>query len=201
MERDLDELVGPAPRTSNIGMMMAGGKKGQKTKSDPLNFYPTPPEPTIALIERFLPEIPKRVWEPACGTGAMASVLSAHGYDVVSTDIDDYDYGRPYVNFLTAEDPPGVEAVITNPPFSIANAFIERALAVKGVTFVAMFLKATFWNARSRYDLHRRHPPKAVMPLTWRVDFNGLGRPTMDCCWVIWGDAVPQIGHEPLLRP
>ena len=46
---------------------------------------------------------------------------------------------------------------------------------------------------------YRDHPPKAVHPLTFRPDFSGEGRPTMDCCWCVWGDDVP-FSNEPLER-
>ncbi|WP_041787782.1 hypothetical protein [Rhodomicrobium vannielii] len=55
-------------------------------------FYPTPPEATRALlsVERF----DGPIWEPACGTGWISEELIAAGYDVLSTDLVNYGYGR-----------------------------------------------------------------------------------------------------------
>src|SRR5262249_24298803 len=66
------------------------------------------------------------IWEPACGRGAIANVLRAHGHSVVCTDLVDYaaDPAAIYgVDFLkTTELPPGVTCILTNPPFKIHRA-------------------------------------------------------------------------------
>ncbi len=51
------------------------------------DFYATPAWVTEALLRHVRLRGP--VWEPCCGDGAMSSVLSDHGYDVVSTDLVD----------------------------------------------------------------------------------------------------------------
>jgi hypothetical protein len=72
---------------------------GDKAKRRDLDFYPTPPAGTLALM-RFLKLSPCRIWEPACGNGAMSRVLESGGHSVWSTDInqdcygDDRDRGR-----------------------------------------------------------------------------------------------------------
>jgi hypothetical protein len=50
--------------------------------------------------------------------------------------------------------------------------------------------------------LFDRHTPSFVMPLTWRPDFMGLGRPTMEISWVVWepfGAVYP--AYIPLSKP
>ena len=56
------------------------------------DFYPTPAWATHALIESegFEGEI----WEPACGDGAMSSVLAETGNPVVSSDLYDRGFGE-----------------------------------------------------------------------------------------------------------
>ena len=49
-----------------------------------LDYYPTPPDVTHALM-RFLHLHPCRVWEPACGDGAMAEVLKQYGHEIPPT--------------------------------------------------------------------------------------------------------------------
>jgi hypothetical protein len=180
----------------NIGGLMAGGL----AVSHPDHFYPTPPEPTEALLQYYIDVIPRHVLEPACGNGAMSRVIAAHGFTVLSSDKFHRGYGWGGMDFLGLPDSSAWKkmALITNPPFFAADEFISQAHRL-GFPFIAMYLKSTYWNAAKRYALWEKHPPKACHPLTWRVDFTGGGNATMDCQWVIWGDMVP-VSNEPLRR-
>jgi len=62
------------------------------------DFYPTPAWVTEALLRTV--RLPKGVWEPCCGDGAMAQVLGAHGHRVVGTDLVDQGYGEAGRDFL-----------------------------------------------------------------------------------------------------
>jgi hypothetical protein len=101
---------------------------GYKPEGRPvLDFYPTPQEVTEALlsVERFS----SKVWECACGDGAISKVLIKHGYNVVSTDIADYGYDGCSNNRLNFIDTPNVLApqIITNPPFKLFTEFVRHA--------------------------------------------------------------------------
>jgi hypothetical protein len=83
------------------------------------DFYATPNWVTEALFQRFKFRGP--IWEPCCGAGAMSTVLAAHGYQVVSTDIADYGFGTPGVDFLASRSVrEGCRSIITNPPYGEA---------------------------------------------------------------------------------
>jgi hypothetical protein len=125
-----------------------------------------------------------RVWEPACGDGAISKVLEANGLDVVSTDLYDRGYGKGGMNFMTSDCTCG--SIITNPPFNLAAQFIERA-AEKEVPF-AMLLKATYWHAAKRSELFNRTRPLAVMAMSWRPAMSPeRGKSgTMDFIWTVW---------------
>jgi hypothetical protein len=72
------------------------------------------------------------IWEPACGRGAIANVLRAHGHRVVCSDLIDYGadpsaiYGADFLK--TTELPADVGCILTNPPFKLINKFIDHAL-------------------------------------------------------------------------
>ncbi len=168
-------------KPNNLGAAMAGGN-GERRPGD---FYPTPPEVTLALLESgvLLPDLP--IWECACGEGALAEVLRGAGRSVVATDLFDRGYGEPGHDFTRA-DKALAPIVVTNPPFVHAKAFIVSALRLEGVEQVALLLKATYWNAGDRYELLNNFPPTFWMPITWRVDFTGAGKPAMDLCWAVW---------------
>jgi hypothetical protein len=153
------------------------------SKRVPHDFYPTPPEATLALLPRIA-SWPDKIWEPMCGTGAMSEVLIAAGKTVISSDPFHQGYGdvgKLFAEYTSAPCP----TMVTNPPFDKAAEIIEHARAI-GVTHLALLLKAQFWHAKSRIPLFLAHPPAWILPLTWRLDWDGRGSPTMDCSWCLW---------------
>ncbi len=176
-----------------LGRMMAGGRgRGQAgaVKRPDGDFYPTPPSGTAALMIAEEAALRARagevVCEPACGDGAMARIIERCGFRVVASDLVDRGYGRGGVDFLKLRDAPA-RAIVTNPPFrdDRAEAFVAHALGLR-VQYVAVLLKATFFHAKARRALYATRPPSAVYPLAFRLDFFGLGRPTMECSWFVW---------------
>ena len=96
------------------------------------NFYPTPPEATRALLSVETFDGP--IWEPACGKGHIAKVLEAHGHEVIATDLNDWGYGAPRIDFLKAHaGNANARHIVTNPPYGkgLADAFVNKALAIK----------------------------------------------------------------------
>ena len=149
-----------------------------------LDYYPTPPDVTHALM-RFLGLKPCRVWEPACGNGAMAEVLKMYTPDVICSDLRETGYGEGGEDFLTERR--DCDAIITNPPFNVSEDFIRHALTQAET--VAMVLKSQYWHAKKRSALFKEFPPAYILPLTWRPDFMGGergGAPTMEVHWTVW---------------
>ena len=166
------------------------------------DFYPTPPEATVALLQ-FL-NLPKNttIWELAAGEGDMAGVLQAYFETVYTTDIlDGTDFLKSSID--------AADWIITNPPFSLAEDFIRRAAKIEKP--FAMLLKSQYWHASKRMALFEDIPPSYILPLTWRPDFffkereNGNGgSPLMDVMWCVW--LTPwmrnvQTIYHPLPRP
>lgn len=167
-----------------------------------LDFYPTPPEATIALLNEITERLPPRsvIWEPACGDGAISKVLIAHGFVVTETDI--VARGRPseQIDFLKADNRRS-EIIITNPPFNLATEFIAHADALR-VQKMAMLLKSNFWNVAKNIQIFERWTPAMVLPLTWRIDFTGAGSPHTDCTWTYWDRDMPPLAiTKPLKKP
>ncbi len=129
-------------------------------KRIPNEFYPTPPEATRALlsVEAFSGSI----WEPACGEGAIARVLTASGHNVVATDLVDYGYGLSGTEFLK-ELRPRAKHIVTNPPYGsgLADAFITKSLAFAQQTGgkVVMLLNLASLAHRTRTRWWQEHPP------------------------------------------
>jgi hypothetical protein len=184
---------------SSLGQMMTGGDRGGREKDD---FYATPEACTYALIEAEHGRMPQRIWEPACGTGAISCILREHKHEVISTDLVDRGYGADGVDFLLERNKIlRCEGIVTNPPFKLAPAFIRHALDVLHVPYVVMFLKATFWHAAARTQLFYDHRPARIHAMNWRPDFDGRGQPTMDCLWCVWDGVAETTEYRILRRP
>lgn len=158
--------------------VMIGGASADHARNE-ADFYPTPPECTEALLSVTDGLFIGRVWEPACGDGAISKVLLSAGLNPHSTDLRHSGYGQGGVDFLATRDE-DISGIITNPPFNLAEAFIRHACSF-GVP-VAMLLKATYWHAASRRALFLETGPTAVFPMLWRPNFapERGNSPTMD---------------------
>ena len=132
----------------------------------PFEFYPTPPRAIRALLEAE--EFEGSIWEPACGDGAIARELTAHGYDTTATDITDWGYGEPGQDFLTA-DKPLARNIVTNPPYGrgLADKFVRKALGFTAQTGgrVAMLLNIASLCHPSRHDSYICKPPSVIYAL------------------------------------
>src|SRR5262245_14564477 len=93
--------------------------------ADSLDYFPTPPWATRALVEHVFPALGIRpsdlagmdALEPACGEGHMAEPLAEYFGRVIATDLHDYGYGEAPVDFLDESTKLDADWIITNPPF------------------------------------------------------------------------------------
>lgn len=165
------------------------------TKEDRQNedFYATEPKATELLCD--LVQFSPNVWECACGAGHMAEVLKERGYNVLSTDLIGRGYGQGGVDFLSSTNKFDGD-IITNPPYKHAQAFVEKALSlISDGHKVAMFLKVTFLEGKSRKKLFTEYPPKFVYVSSSRLlcakngDFQKMrdgGGSAVAYAWFIW---------------
>lgn len=190
---------GGPPMESAGGIAGAIAASMAKWARKPADLYPTPADCTYSLIPHIVDFLPygSRVLEPACADGQLSKALEKFGYQVDSFDLrPEVKYGKGGVDFL---DPMNdcedyYDAVITNPPFVVADQFIRKALTIAPV--VVMLLKAQYWNTANRKKLFRETKPYRHLNLTWRPAFLEAERgksPLMDCMWVVW-----RRGHEGL---
>ena len=121
------------------------------------DYYATEPKATewLCRLEHF----DGPILEPSCGEGHMSKVLEAHGYDVTSRDIVDRGYGD-VADFLADTNTSWNGDIVTNPPYKYALDFVLKALRIipEGKK-VAMFLKLTFLEGKTRRLLFNSTPP------------------------------------------
>lgn len=154
------------------------------------DFYPTPPAATEALLraEPFT----GRIWEPACGDGAISKVLAAAGHEVISTDLVARGFGDSRVDFLF-EYQPRAENIITNPPFKLAMPFLRKSLELtpEGGK-VAFLLRLAFLEGKERGKFFAEQPPQTVYVFSERVHMYSNGESAgkaggmIAFAWFVW---------------
>ena len=156
------------------------------------DLYETPECATLALLR--VEQLPKRIWEPACGRGAIVRVLRAHGHEVLASDLIDYSdptcfYRRDFL--LEHKLPKCCECILTNPPFSLAEEFVEHALEL--CPYVIMLLRLAFLESerRSRIldtgSLARIHVFRRRLPMMHRDSWTGpKASSAMAFAWFVW---------------
>jgi tRNA G10 N-methylase Trm11 len=108
------------------------------------DFYPTPAWVTECLLSNVT--LRGRVWEPCCGDGAIAKVLTAAGHEVVASDLADRGFGQGGVDvFKTSQMPDGCRSLVTNPPYGDGGA---RGRAGKAALQMLAFTEHTVRLAR-----------------------------------------------------
>ena len=134
-----------------------GSSQHQQNRRAPLaergnDLYETPAVASLALLR--VEPLPHRLWEPAAGRGAIVDVLRAAGHEVIGSDL--VDYGRP--DFFARRDfllerkaPDGCEAIVTNPPYKLADQFVAHALDL--CPCVMMLLRLSFLESERRTDI------------------------------------------------
>jgi hypothetical protein len=175
---------------------------GLATKAERgLEFYRTPIEATRALIAIEGDRLPQNIWEPACGDGAIAEPLKATGRHVYASDIVDRGYGH-VADFLQVVE--GVQsAVVTNPPFSLAQDFVDKAFSFDRLHYCALLLRLAFLESGRRKKWFAARPPARVhvssrrLPMMHRDGWTGnKSTSALAHAWFIWlrgYDGPPQL--------
>jgi len=142
----------------------------------PDDYYRTPRRATDALLR--VEAFPGRVWEPACGDGAISEALIAAGCQVRSTDLVYRGFGTGGVDFLRPRpvDHPTCNCVVTNPPFKLTQQFVECALAVSD-TKVAILARLLWLEGGKRMEFFQRSPFKGVLVFGKRINVAHGGDP------------------------
>lgn len=167
----------------------------RKEPHDSLDYFPTPPWATRALLVHCAEDAKGSViWEPACGDGHMARPLSEYASQLIASDVHDYGWGHHVHDFLMPFLPHGVDRadwIITNPPFRLAEQFVHRGLEI-AERGVAVIVRTAFAESIQRYEsLFRDRRPSMVAQFVERVPMV-KGRVDEDAasatayCWMVW---------------
>lgn len=147
--------------------------------------FQTPPAALLPLLpylrEKWL------VWECAEGEGQLSRAIERHGMRCIGTDIKrDPDY-----DFLRMTPLPFFDCIITNPPFSIKDAFVSRCYQL-GKPF-ALLLPITSLDSVDRRRMFAKSGLEIILP-TGRYNFktpNTTARKKSSAwfytAWFTWG--------------
>jgi hypothetical protein len=157
--------------------------------------YETHPVAVRALLESV--SLPKNIWEPACGPGSIVKVLRDHGHRVIASDLMTYGdpthfYGRDFL--MERKAPDGCEAIITNPPFKLAEEFVQKAIEL--CPQVIFLLRLAFLESERRTELLERSGLQKVLvfrnrlPMMHRKDWAGpKATSNTPFAWFCWNRA------------
>lgn len=175
------------------------------------DFYATPLNAIKAILNEV--KLDGSILEPAAGQGHISKVLREYYpySEIVSTDLVQREerFGIPIqggVDFLTYEFNRKFDNIITNPPFNLAQEFIERALKLSNDK-VVMFAKIQLLEGSKRREMFDNTPLKYVYVFTKRVnplrngeELDEKGKPwssTMCFAWFVWEHGYE---GEPIVR-
>lgn len=176
---------------------MAGMASGQGNSRAPLSerrndLYETPEEAVWTLLA--IENVPTSVWEPACGPGAIVRALRASGRIVHATDLVDYECPGSHARqdfLMETVLPVGIKAIVTNPPFKLAEEFVAHAR--KLCPKVYMLLRLAFLESERRRailesgDLARVHVFRKRLPMMHRAGWEGRkANSGMAFAWFVW---------------
>lgn len=132
------------------------GYKKAKGRTD---FFQTPDYAIQPIIE-FIPKNYK-IWEPACATGNIVNYFSRIGYSITGTDITNQ------INFFSSDM--DCDCIITNPPYSIKDKWIERCYTL-GKPFM-LLLPLTALEGKYRQSIYRKNGVEIIL-MNKRINYE-----------------------------
>lgn len=139
------------------------------------------------------------IWEPACGDGWISTVFKHHGYYIVSSDLrNDVGYGAGGIDFLKAKVP--IANIVTNPPYSQLEAFIEQGIALARRKFCILVRLATLASARRWKRIYSKLPPTRIHVFSERITMYPYGiitggKGTTEYAWFVWSKQHHKYGE------
>lgn len=177
---------------------------GRVESASSLDFFPTPPWATRALVEDVLPHLGVQlqgfsVEDPCCGEGHITGVLEEYGLDVAGYDIHDYSRdGRSAPgwqgerDFLGATGATTPDLIISNTPFGDAALRCALRALERAKVGVALFVRLQWLDGIDRYEqLFRDMPPTLIAQFVERVNlckgrWDPEGSTATPYCFLVW---------------
>lgn len=179
--------------------MSATGRSDARRESD---HYVTPPWAIERLLEVYTIPTGATVLDPCAANGELLGTLRRLRPDLTLMGIEIREECRASLQEITAGNVAigdfftlakavgdgEVDYVLTNPPYSLAQAFINECNRLACVGNIQL-LRLNFLGAQKRRDwTHEQRPGARVLPN--RSSFTGWGGDATEYAWLIYKDAT-----------
>ena len=134
------------------------------------------PDEAFDILKEF---IDKKliIYECAEGTGKLKKKMEKEGFKVVSR--------KDFFN----EEEFDFNIIVTNPPYSKKDKFIEKCYEIAKP--FALLMPITALEGIKRQKLYKKYGIQILFPKR-RIDFNGKGRPWFYTAWFCYGLNLPK---------
>ena len=174
--------------------MSATNRGAVRRESD---FYATPLESVYSFLDAYDGIKPSdKILEPSAGNGAILHALASRGYKnrVTAVEIRPEEIGLyfftndvRYGDFLDMDFEERFDVIIGNPPYSLAQEFIDKALSILNPGGRLIFLLRTnFLESEKRFKWWQDKTPRGLYTLHKRPSFTGKGTDATSYSWFVW---------------
>lgn len=132
------------------------------------------------------------IYDPCCGFGTIVIEALKAGHHAVGSDLVDrgWDSTRTPFDFLTADNIQ-YGNIVCNPPFNIADKFVQKALTIATRKVAAIFpvarLNAAHWLDNLPLKTVWLLTPRPSMPPGYVIKSGGKpGSGKTDYCWLVF---------------
>lgn len=180
--------------------MSATNRGSKRIESD---FYATPLESVYALLDNYDGiKSSDRILEPSAGNGNIIRALRDKDYDnliyAIECRPEESDAlekaGADYIlisDFLAVESKIKYDVIIGNPPYSLAQEFIDKSLSLLNPGGRLIFLLRTnFLESKKRFTWWQDKLPNGLYVLNKRPSFTGKGTDATSYSWFIWSKSA-----------
>lgn len=149
----------------------------------------TTPELALTIVSHLIDLgdlcVGDRVLDPCVGLGAFSNAVKAHSPSSHVVTIDEdcsvaADIHRDFLQVPITEETIKFQLIVSNPPFSLAQRFVEKSVAMldpRGT--VAFLLLLQFLGSNGRKGFFEQYPPTSVDVLRPRPSFAEDGSTDM----------------------
>lgn len=146
------------------------------------DFYPTPSWVTKLLLARLEIRPTDIFCEPAAGAMDIYNLVEIEECRKKFAELSNG------INYLTTDSDLRADVIVTNPPFSLFEAFIHTAIYrdLNPTGTMAMLLRVNALGGNLRREFWRVHRPTHMLVVTPRPSFDGKGTDSSEYAWFIW---------------
>lgn len=175
--------------------MSATNRGSKRIESD---YYATPRAAINSLLKNYdIAEPGDLILEPSAGNGAIIEAIRAFGYTNRIHAIEIREEERETLlryadsvsikNYMDADPKQKFDVIIGNPPFSLAQEFIDKSLELLQPGGRLVFLLRTnFLESKKRFEWWQDKTPNRLYVLSSRPSFTGKGTDATSYSWFVW---------------